>query len=90
MDNQMTVKDVLNDVIKLLNGINIPVSMVETVGIPVARAINGINLCINAFDEQEKAKQAEQEPEIEIREVDPNDPIPEGAEVLELDGDNNA
>ena len=75
MENQTTVKDILIDVNKLLNGINIPVSMVESIGIPVARAINGIQLCIDAFDMQEKADQ--KEPEIEIVETDS---APEGTE----------
>lgn len=75
MENQTTVKDILIDVNKLLNGINIPVAMVESIGIPVARAINGIQLCIDAFDKQEKAEEKEQE--IEIVETDS---IPEGTE----------
>lgn len=66
MENQTTVKDILIDVNKLLNGINIPVAMVESIGIPVARAISGIQLCIDAFDRQEQAEQEKQEPVLEI------------------------
>ena len=65
MENQTTVKDILTDVNKLLNGINIPVAMVESIGIPVARAINGIQLCIDAFERQEQAEQEKQEPVLE-------------------------
>ena len=54
MENQLTIKDVLVEVTKILNEINVPVSMVESIGIPVARAINGIQLCIDAAETKEK------------------------------------
>lgn len=60
MENKMTVKDILIDVNKLLNEINIPVSQVESIGIPVARAINGIQLCIDAINMQEAQKEKTQ------------------------------
>lgn len=75
MENQTTVKDILMDVNKLLNEINIPISMVQSIGIPVARAINGIQLCIDAFDMQE----AQQEkPQLEVVEDAPADSTAEG------------
>ncbi len=70
MENQTTVKDILIDVSKLLNGINIPVAMVESIGIPVARAINGIKICIDAFDQQKEAEQEKQESALEIVECE--------------------
>ena len=82
MENQTTVKEVLRDVNKLLNEINIPISMVESIGIPVARAINGIQLCLNAFEEQDKARQEDHEPEIEIVETGSADTIPEDGERI--------
>lgn len=60
MENKMTVKDILIDVNKLLNEINIPVAQVESIGIPVARAINGIQLCIDAINMQEAQKEKTQ------------------------------
>lgn len=54
MNEKMTIKDVLVEVTKILNEINVPVSMVESIGIPVARAINGIQLCIDAAEAREK------------------------------------
>ena len=55
----MTVKDVLKDVLNLLNGIKSPISELETIGMPVGRAINGIKMCVDAMerDEQERARQ---------------------------------
>ena len=57
----MTVKDVLKDVLNLLNGVKIPISELETIGMPVGRAINGIKICIEALDrdDREKAMQTE-------------------------------
>ena len=59
MEPKLTVKDVLKDVLNLLNDVKVPISEIETIGIPVGRAINGIKICIEAFerDDLEKAKQ---------------------------------
>lgn len=56
---EMTVKDVLTDVNKVLNGINIPISMLESIGMPIARAISGISICINAITEEEQKQETE-------------------------------
>lgn len=69
MENKITVKDVLNKVVKILNDINIPVSQVNSIGIPVSKAVEGINMCLEAFEKQEAAqleeldKEAEEVPE---------------------------
>ena len=58
---QTTVKDILNDVINILNGIKIPMNELEEIGLPVGRAINGIKLCVEAYEkaeEEEAAKKA--------------------------------
>ena len=63
MENQAketTVKDVLIDVNRILSGLNIPVTLVESIGIPVAKAINGIQLCIDTFTQAEMAEQNQQ------------------------------
>ena len=75
MENQVTVKDVLNDVNKILNNINVPVSMVETIGIPIARAVSGINMCLNAFSQQEAQQAAEEDKpaELEVTEEETNE-----------------
>ena len=62
---QMTVKEILIDVINKLGNIRIPTSEVESIGIPVAQAINGIKMCVDAFTEAEK----QEEPEIELVEM---------------------
>lgn len=63
MENVMTTKDVLTDVNEILNKINIPISLVESIGIPVARAINGIKICIDAMDRQEQEEAAKNKPQ---------------------------
>lgn len=60
---EMTMKDILKDVLKMLNDIKIPMSEIETIGIPVGRAINGIQICVDAI---EKAEQEEAQPVIEL------------------------
>ena len=54
----MTVKEIVETVIKDLGGINVPVSQLNSVGMPIARAIQGLHLCVQAWDE-EAAKQAQ-------------------------------
>ena len=63
MEKETTVKEVLIDVSDVLNKINIPISLVESIGIPVARAINGIKICIDAMDRQEKEEAAKNKPQ---------------------------
>ena len=59
--NETTVKDVLIDVNRILGGIMIPVNLVESIGIPVARAINGVQLCIDTFMKQEMEQEGQED-----------------------------
>ena len=52
----MTVREIVETVIKDLGGINVPVSMLDNIGIPIARAIQGLQLCVDAWNEDD-AKQ---------------------------------
>lgn len=92
MANQTTVKDILIDVRNILNGISVPIAQVEGIGIPVARAINGLNICIGAFEQQEKeqAQKEQHEPEIEILDVGTTDTIPEDGELVSVEGEDHA
>lgn len=53
MDTKMTVKDVLKDVMDTLNNISIPMSQLDDIGMPIARAINGIKACVDAMEKAE-------------------------------------
>ena len=74
----MTVNDVLNDVKTILGNISVPVSMIESIGIPIAKSINGIKLCLDTFRaedearaqvEAEKAAQEQQAEVIDLGEI---------------------
>ena len=63
----MTVKEVLMDVSETLGSIDVPVPLIETIGIKIAKSLNGVNLCVDAMNrdeaEQAKKEQAQSEPE---------------------------
>lgn len=60
----MTVKEVVENVIKELGAIPVPVNQMESIGFPIARSIQGLNSCIDAWNEEEAKEQ--QEPVIEL------------------------
>ena len=60
MEGTMTVKDVLNDVVETLNGISVPMSQINDIGLPIAKSINNIKACVEAMERAEK-DQAEKE-----------------------------
>ena len=55
----MTVKEIVETVITDLGNINVPVSQLNSIGVPITHAIRGLQLCVQAWDE-EAARQAEQ------------------------------
>lgn len=69
-NNTTTILDILTDVSKILNEVTIPMSAVESIGIPVARAINGIQLCIDAITNSEREKAEKDKPAEEGSEED--------------------
>lgn len=54
----MTVKEALKMTVDLLNGISVPVSLVQSIGEPVAAAIGNLTACIAAIEENEKKEAA--------------------------------
>lgn len=61
---EMTVRDVLEVTMRQLERVQVPVGMIDQVGIPIRDAIHNMKMCVEAID-RDAAKQAE-EPEIEI------------------------
>ena len=59
MENQTTVRQVVEDVIDILNSISIPVALFESIGTPIKKSISGLQLCIDAWDKEEKAANKE-------------------------------
>lgn len=76
MENKgMTVQEVVEQVISELGGINVPVNQLESIGIPIARAISGLKVCVDAWKQSEQAAQ-EEEPKVEMKLV-PAEEVPE-------------
>ena len=66
-EKQMTVKEVLEMVVKNLGDIHVPVREAETIGKQIAQEILNLNVCIDAMN---KAQEEEaEEPKAEIAEV---------------------
>lgn len=58
---EMRVRDVLEVTNRMLERVQVPVGMINQVGIPIRDAVHNIQMCIDAID-REETKQAE-EPE---------------------------
>lgn len=59
----MTIKEVLNAVVKDLSCIRIPISEIDNIGQSITRSVNNLKICISAMDQAEKEamNQAEKE-----------------------------
>ena len=59
MDEVRTIDEVLLEAVNVLNNLTVPVALVESVGIPIAKVKNNLMLCVNALaEERKKAEQA--------------------------------
>ena len=72
---EMTVKEVLKDVQKVLGDINVPATQIESIGVPIARALNGLKVCVEAIDNAEaaQAKEGDDENGIDLGEIGDSD-----------------
>ena len=74
-----SVKDVLGMTVNRLMNIQVPVGMIENIGLPIADAINALHTCIQALQDdstkQDGTEKSEEEPKVSA-EVEP---IPEDA-----------
>lgn len=64
MENQMTIDQVLKITVETLEGLKVPVSLIDEISIPVARAIGNIRMCIKAVEAsraEAESKQAEEQ-----------------------------
>ena len=55
-EKTVTALEVLREVNGILNNISIPMSHLNDIGMPVAQAITGIQMCIDAMAKSEEAK----------------------------------
>lgn len=60
-ENTMTVEEVLTDAVNVLSGMVLPVSLVESIGIPIAKINNNLKACIAAITEEKQRAAKEQE-----------------------------
>lgn len=75
----MTVREVVELVRNDLGNISVPVSQMTTIGVPIARAIDGLDAVLKAWDEEDKQKTEQakpEEPEMKL-EVVPAEEVPE-------------
>jgi len=64
MDEVRTIDEVLLEAVNVLNNLTVPVALVESVGIPIAKVKNNLMLCVNALaEERKKAEPAATEKE---------------------------
>lgn len=57
----MTIKEVLEMVVKNLSGISVPVALTQQIAMPVSQAIENVKACLEAMARQDQ--QESQEPE---------------------------
>lgn len=76
----MTVREAVVQVITDLGNISVPVAQMQTIGIPIAQAVQNLGAVVRAWDEEEKKGKAqeenEDEPEMSLDLV-PADEVPE-------------
>lgn len=56
---QMTVTEALKITAENLEALQIPVGMMEKIGIPIARSVANIRMCIDALEEADRKKAEE-------------------------------
>ena len=76
----MTVNEVIKHIIPVLEGIKVPMTEVETIGIPVSNVIGDLKQCVAFIDsgEQEAREKAEQEEREKAEQEAGEDGEPEG------------
>lgn len=65
---QVTVKEVLQATIDILNGINIPVSMLDQIGNPIKVCANNLTECVKAIEAAEPKAEEEESGEEQVGE----------------------
>jgi len=59
MEKPVTIKDILQNTVNSLNGIMLPVALMESVGREIAINVHNLNACINAIEQDERRIAAE-------------------------------
>ena len=61
MEEKITAREALQATVEILSDINIPVLLIEQVGIPIAQAIQNLRAIINATDDPEEPEEKPKE-----------------------------
>ena len=70
----ITVEQVVNETIRILGDIRVPVALMNEIVAPVQQAISNLNACMDAWARDAAAQADQEEPEITI------EPVEEGSE----------
>jgi len=54
MEEVRTIDEVLLEAVNVLNNLTVPIAMVESIGVPIAKVKNNLVLCVNAIVEDRK------------------------------------
>ena len=65
---EITVDDVVRECVQQLRALNVPISMIDQIGVPVARVVHNLRACIDAWERD--AAEKNQEPELRIEPVE--------------------
>lgn len=57
---QMTVTEALRITAENLEAIQVPVGQMESIGIPIAKSVGNIRMCIDALEEADRKRQEEE------------------------------
>lgn len=82
----MTVREVIEQVKKDLGEINVPVAQMQSIGFPIARAIEGLDAVIQAWDDEDKQNREKQETQEQSNRDEPKisfEVIPEDDALVE-------
>ena len=77
MEQQMTIKQVLEITVSSLGNIAVPRALNQQIGLPIDQAIANLQLCIDALEKNETEAKNKEEQELEVREL-PEEAITDG------------
>lgn len=65
----MTIDEVLEITINMLNGVNVPVCLMDQIGTPISQAIGNLTECVKALKENGEKETKQDEPETQEEEA---------------------
>lgn len=81
-----TIGEVLAFTIDELRSVNVPAELVDSIGVPVSRALHNLKMCWEAWEAEQKARKAQQNPEVKVFETGTTDKIPDNVVPIQPEG----